>query len=101
MAIFGRKPINNELAPPAIATDGSEALELLRVWASTSPGPHQIVLKKGFDEPGVWGIILADIARTAAEVYASEGVDFSVAFQRIQRVMADELAAPSSPAEKI
>ena len=98
MAIFGKKAIDNELEPPRIATDGSKALELLRLWASTS-GPHQMVLKKGFDEPGVWGILLADVVRTAASVYASEGMEFDVAFERIQSVLTRELAAPSSPGE--
>src|SRR4051812_25002261 len=98
MSLFGKKVIKNELEPPPIAVEHPEALELLRVWASTS-GPHQIVLKKGFSEPGVWGIILADVARQAAGVYAADGMNAGEALARIRHFLNNELERPSSIGE--
>ena len=62
--MFGKKPIR-ELEPPPIANTNSQAVEVLRVWAA--PGhPQQLKLKTTWKDAGAWGLLLADIARHAA-----------------------------------
>ncbi len=57
------------LAPPpsAIERGGSEVLRAVIV-----EGGLHVTLVRGFDEPGVWGLLLADVARHASRVFASE-----------------------------
>jgi len=62
--MFGKKPIR-ELEPPPIANTNSQEVEVLRVWAA--PGqPQQLTLRTTWKDPGAWGLLLADIARHAA-----------------------------------
>ena len=35
-------------------------------------GGLQVSLKRGFDDPDVWGILLADVARHVARIFATE-----------------------------
>jgi hypothetical protein len=100
MSIFGKRSIRNELEPPPMATEHPEALELMRLWASTS-GPQQITMKKGWDDPGAWGITLVDIARHAANLYAKEGHDYQEVLDRIRSLFDAEWESPTSPAEDL
>jgi hypothetical protein len=63
----GRAP--NELPPPPQAFS-TEAQEVLRAWI-VDGGLH-VSMMKSFDDPMVWGVLLADVARHAARIYAQE-----------------------------
>jgi hypothetical protein len=62
----------NELAVPAGAHTAKRAEEVLRAWI-VDEGLH-VSLRRAFDDPGVWGILLIDIARHAARIFAREAV---------------------------
>ncbi len=59
----------NELPPPPQAFS-AEAQEVLRAWV-VDGGLH-VSMMKSFDDPMVWGVLLADVARHAARIYALE-----------------------------
>ena len=66
----GKSP--KELAIPFAAHESGEASELLRAWIVDN-GLH-VSLTRGFDDPGVWGVLLTDVARHVARIYETEGV---------------------------
>jgi len=89
--MFGRKQ-TRELELPPIATANGQSVEVLRVWAA--PGqPQQLVLKTTWKDPGAWGLLLVDVARHAANAYASEGRDRSEALARIRQALEAEFSA--------
>ncbi|HEY0292252.1 MAG TPA: DUF5076 domain-containing protein [Hansschlegelia sp.] len=61
-----------QLAIPPEAHNAKAAAEVLRAWVIDNG--LQVSLQRGFDDPGVWGILLTDIARHAARVFETEGV---------------------------
>ncbi|MCC6981896.1 MAG: DUF5076 domain-containing protein [Bauldia sp.] len=61
-----------ELSVPAGAHTAAEAEEVLRAWI-VDGGLH-VSLRRAFDDPATWGILLVDIARHAARIFAREGV---------------------------
>jgi uncharacterized protein DUF5076 len=62
-------PLFEPLAvPPAALEHGG--YEVLR--AVITDGNLQVSLRRAFDEPEVWGILLADIARHIGRIYALE-----------------------------
>ena len=67
--MFGSKKKFDALDPPpaALSEGGQEVLRAVIV----NQGLH-VSLRRSFDEPGTWGIMLADIARHASRIYASE-----------------------------
>jgi len=69
--MFRKKPAR-ELEVPPIAISNAQAAEVLRVWAA--PGqPQKVTLRTTWEDAGAWGLVLADVARHAANAYANEG----------------------------
>lgn len=90
--MFGKKK-QNALEPPPIADD-AQAVEVLRVWAV--PGhPQQLTLRTVWKDAGAWGLLLADVARHAAQAYAREGQDPAVALARIRELLEAEWKNPT------
>jgi hypothetical protein len=56
-----------KLPPPALEQGGYEVLR-----AVISDGQLHVSLRRAFDEPEVWGILLADVARHIGRIYARE-----------------------------
>jgi hypothetical protein len=91
--MFGKKPIR-ELDPPPIANSNSHAVEVLRVWAA--PGlPQQLTLRTTWKDAGAWGLLLADIARHAANAYANEGQNRAEALGKIRQLLDAEFSRPT------
>ena len=88
------KPHRNELKTPSPAVADPEAAELIRAWI-VGGGLH-VSLRKGFDDPSAWGLMLVDIARHASRMYAAEG-DYTEqeAMQRIRALWNAEIADPT------
>ena len=85
---------SGELDVPPIANSHAQAVEVLRVWAT--PGqPQQLTLRTTWKDPGAWGLMLADIARHAANAYHNEGEDRAVALARIRQLFEAEFARPT------
>ncbi len=59
-------------------------------------GGLHISIRRAFDDPQAWGMVLADIARHAARIHALEtGAAESQTLDRIRSMLEAELDAPS------
>jgi hypothetical protein len=84
----------HELEPPpdARAQGGHEVLRCFVV-----DGGLSVALRRSFDEPGTWGVLLADLARHAAHVYAKEaGIDEAEAREDMRAAFERELERPAN-----
>jgi hypothetical protein len=89
-----KKKSSRELELPPIATSNGQSFEVLRVW--TAPGHTQeVVLKTTWKDPATWGLMLADIARHAANAYANEGHDRAEVLAQIRQLMDAEFSDPT------
>ena len=97
--MFGKRQNTNSLELPPIASE-SNAQEVLRVWAS--PGkPQQLTLRTTWKDPGAWGLLLADVARHAANAYGNEGEDPKAVLERIRELFDAEMFNPTDVVEEI
>jgi Domain of unknown function (DUF5076) len=81
-------------APPDARERGG--IEVLR--ASIVDGAVSVALRRSFDDPFTWGVLLVDLARHASRVYALEaGISEEDAFAQIADGMQAELARPTDP----
>jgi len=95
-----RKKSSRELEPPPIATSNAPSFEVLRVWAA--PGEAQeVVLMSTWKSPGTWGLMLADIAKHAANAYANDGYDREEALSQIRHLMDAEFSDPTDEPRQI
>ena len=81
------------IPPDALEKGG---VEILR--ASVVDGAVSIALRRAFDDPFTWGVLLVDLARHAARVYAAE-TEYSEAeaMAEITAGIQTELDDPSDP----
>ena len=76
-------------ATPDAAQDQSP-VEVMRVWF-LGQTLHCSLQADAFDDPGSWGEVLADVARSAAQALADkEGHDPAQALARIRSVFEEE-----------
>jgi hypothetical protein len=89
-----RKKFEPLAAPPsAIEHGGYEVLRAVIV-----EGGLHVTLVRGFDDPAVWGLLLADIARHASRVFASEdGRDESETITAIRSMFDAEMDNETDP----
>lgn len=91
--MFKKKP-TRELEVPPIASSNSQAVEVLRVWAA--PGQaQQLTLRTTWKDAGAWGLLLADVARHAANAYANEGQDRVEVLGKIRQLLDAEFSRPT------
>jgi hypothetical protein len=83
-------------APPDALEKGG--VEVLR--ASVVDGAVSIALRRAFDDPFTWGVLLVDLARHAARTYAME-TDLSEeeAMAEIRAGIEAELDNPTDPGD--
>ena len=79
--------------PDALEKGGHEVLR-----ASIVEGGVSVALRRSFDDPFTWGVLLVDLARHAARIYAIE-TDLSEedALAQIRDGMEAELHRPTDP----
>ena len=89
------KPHPNELPPPPGAKiDRANAREVLRAWIVREG--LQVSMQPAFEDPSVWGILLVDLARHAARMYADQGdCSFEDAMMKIRFMWDAETARPT------
>ena len=82
------------MIPPDALEKGG--VEIMR--ASVVDGDVNIAMRRAFDDPFTWGVLLVDLARHAARVYARE-TEFSEedAMAQIAAGIQAELDDPSDP----
>jgi hypothetical protein len=79
-------------APPNALEMGG--VEILRA-AIVNDGLH-VSIRRGFDEPEIWGLLIADVARHAARVFAAETeLSEDTALERICQMFNAEMDAPT------
>jgi hypothetical protein len=90
---MAKKPAFEALSvpPDALAKGGHEVLR-----ASIVEGGVSVALRRSFDDPFTWGVLLVDLARHAARIYALE-TDLSEdeALEQIRAGMEAELERPT------
>ncbi len=97
--MFGPKA-GKELETPPIAKSHPEAVEVLRVWAAPNQ-PQQLTLKVTWKDPAAWGLLLADVARHAANAYSNEGRNRAEVLARIRQFLVAEFANPTDEPKQI
>ncbi len=80
-----------ELPPDAVEKGGHEVLR-----ASVVDGGLSVALRRSFDDPYTWGVLLVDLARHAARIYAMEtGLSEQEALAQIREGMEAEINRPT------
>jgi Domain of unknown function (DUF5076) len=80
--------------PPAAMEQGG--VEVLR--AVIVDGGLHVSLRRAFDDPEAWGMLIADVARHIARIYATEkkmAEDETLA--RVRAIFEAEMDAPTDP----
>jgi hypothetical protein len=84
-----------ELQPPPDA-QAKGGVEILR--CSVVQGAVSVGLRRAFDDPFTWGVLLVDLARHAARIYALETeLSEEEALDQIRAGIEAELQNPSDP----
>jgi hypothetical protein len=85
-------PYEALVIPPTALEKGG--VEVLR--AAIVEGGLHVSLRRAFDDPQAWGILLADVTRHIARIYAGEGnAPEATTIERIRMMFDAELDAPS------
>ena len=80
--------------PPTALEQGG--VEVLR--AAIVDGGLHVALRRAFDDPEAWGMLIADIARHVARIYASEDkFREDETIERIRAIFDAEMDAPTDP----
>jgi hypothetical protein len=73
---------------------GADAHEVLRAWVAD--GGLTVSVRRSFDDPSVWGILLADVARHVSRIYAEEdGTTEEAAMAKVVETLTSELLEPT------
>ena len=82
-------PLN--VPPTALERGGVEVLR-----AAIVEGGLHVSLRRAFDDPQAWGMLIADVARHAARIFAAETkVTEEEALERIRSMFDAEMDAPT------
>jgi hypothetical protein len=77
--------------PPALELGGFEVLR-----AAIAEGNLHVSLRRAFDEPETWGILLADVARHIGRIYASEaGMREDQVVEKVRAMFEAEMERPT------
>lgn len=84
-------PYNALQIPPS--AQGKDGLEVLR--AAVIEGGLHVTLRRAFEDPRAWGMLLADVAQQVAQAYAQEdGRTIDDVVVQIREGFSGELDAP-------
>ena len=79
-------------APPTALEHGGT--EVLR--AAIVEGGLHVSLRRAFDDPEAWGMLIADVARHVARIYATESnMPEEQTIERIRNIFDAEMDAPT------
>jgi hypothetical protein len=80
--------------PPTALEQGG--VEVLR--AAIVDGGLHVSLRRAFDDPEAWGMLIADVARHVARIYATENkFQEEQTLERIRALFNAELDSPTDP----
>lgn len=94
--------MSKELEIPPIAAEDPNAVEILRVWAARHE-QHVSLSWDLWDDPAIWGMVLADLAGHVANAFQQErGLNRKATLTAIQELFNKELVHPTdNPQGKI
>jgi hypothetical protein len=79
--------------PPSAA--GKDGIEVLR--AAVIEGGLHVTLRRAFNDPQAWGMLLADVARQVARAYSHEGlIEEQAAISHIRQAFVSEMDRPEN-----
>ena len=82
------------MIPPTALEQGG--VEVLR--AAVVEGGLHVSLRRAFDDPEAWGMLIADVARHVARIYATEGqFPEEQTLERIRALFNAEMDNPTDP----
>jgi hypothetical protein len=82
-----------KVPPIALERGGTEVLR-----AAVADGGLHVSLQRAFEEPEMWGMLLADVARHVGRIYATEdGTPEEDTVARIRAIFDAELDSPTDP----
>jgi hypothetical protein len=82
-----------QIPPTALEQGGVEVLR-----AAIVEGGLHVSLRRAFDDPEAWGMLIADIARHVARIYATEAkFPEKQTLERIRNIFDAEMDAPTDP----
>src|SRR3954468_8492257 len=88
-------PFFDALTIPPTALDQG-GVEVLR--AAVVDGGLHVSLRRAFEDPEAWGMLIADVARHVARVYATEGqFPEEQTLERIRALFNAEMDSPTEP----
>jgi uncharacterized protein DUF5076 len=80
--------------PPTALEQGG--VEVLR--AAIVDGGLHVALRRAFDDPEAWGMLIADVTRHVARIYARENkFNEDETIERIRAIYDSEMDAPTDP----
>ena len=80
--------------PPTALEQGG--VEVLR--AAIVEGGLHVSLRRAFDDPQAWGMLIADVVRHIARIYAKESaISEDAVLERVRAIFEAEIDAPSDP----
>src|SRR3989454_12546344 len=80
--------------PPTALEHGG--VEVLR--AAIVEGGLHVSLRRAFDDPEAWGMLIADVARHVARIYAGEKqMSEEETLSRVRAIFEAEMDAPTDP----
>ncbi|HVX98555.1 MAG TPA: DUF5076 domain-containing protein [Pseudorhodoplanes sp.] len=80
--------------PPGAA--GKDGIEVLR--AAVIEGGLHVTLRRAFEDPRAWGVLLADVAHQVARVYGQQGSIEADVINDIRTAFSTEIDSPSNQA---
>ena len=82
-----------QIPPEALEQGGVEVLR-----AAILDGGLHVSLRRAFDDPEAWGMLIADVARHVARIYATENqFREEETLERIRALFNAEMDAPTDP----
>jgi len=86
-----------KVPPTALDKGGTEVLR-----AAIVDGALHVSLRRAFDDPEAWGMLIADLARHVARIYAAEmNMPEEETLARVRGIFEAEMDAPTDPGTTI
>ena len=81
------------IPPDALERGGVEVLR-----AAIVDGGLHVSIRRAFDDPEAWGMLIADVVRHVARIYAKESaMSEDDVLNRVRAIFESEMDAPSDP----
>ena len=81
------------IPPAAMELGGVEVLRAVIV-----DGGLHVSLRRAFEDPEAWGMLIADVVRHIARIYAKESaISEDAVLERVRAIFEAEIEAPSDP----